>query len=123
MRNQKGLSSVEALLILVVITIIGNVGCSRQAAGESQGTASEASQIEAKQPPQQKGLPEKTDETAKAQEPKIMIPMTAEKPEGFAPEGWKIELVKRSDLNGDKIDDAVILMTKEEESERFLAVA
>jgi flagellin-like protein len=132
MRNQKGLSSVEALLILVVITIIGNVGCSRQVAGKSQGAASEASQIEAKQPPQQKGLPEKTDETAEAQEPKIMIPMTAKEPEGFAPAGWKIDVVKRGDLNGDKIDDAAIVMTRpeiiengalKEESTRFLALA
>jgi len=40
-----------------------------------------------------------------------MIPMTAKKPEGFAPDGWKIDVVKRGDLNGDKIDDTVILMT------------
>jgi hypothetical protein len=58
------LSLVETLLILVIIIIIGNVGWSRQAAAKSQGTASEASQIEAKQTPPQKGLPEKTDETA-----------------------------------------------------------
>ena len=58
------MSLVETLLSLVVIIIIGNVGCSRQKAGKSQGTTSEASQIEAKQIPQQKGLPEKTVETA-----------------------------------------------------------
>jgi hypothetical protein len=65
MRNPKSLNLVEALLILAVIIIIGNVGCSRPEAGKGQGAASEASQIEAKQLPQQKILPEKTDETAK----------------------------------------------------------
>jgi hypothetical protein len=65
MRNQKGLSSVEALLILVIILNMGSVGCSRWEAGKSPSAASEASQIEAKQTPQQKGQPEKTDETAK----------------------------------------------------------
>jgi hypothetical protein len=64
MRDQKRLSLVETLLILVIIIIIGNVDYSRQKAGKSQVTASEASQIGVKQPPQQKGLPEKTDETA-----------------------------------------------------------
>jgi hypothetical protein len=64
MRKPKSLSLVEALLILVVIVIIGNVACSRREAGKSQGAAGDASQIEAKQPPQQKVLPEKTDKTA-----------------------------------------------------------
>ena len=64
MRNRKGLSSVKALLILVIILNVGSVGCSRREAGKSLGAASEASQIEAKQTPQQKGQPEKTDETA-----------------------------------------------------------
>ena len=43
---------------------MGSVGCSRREASKSQGAASEASQIEAKQTPQQKVLPEKIDETA-----------------------------------------------------------
>lgn len=64
MKNQKGLSSVESLLILVIILNMGSVGCSRLGTGKSRGAASEASQIEAKQTPQQKVLPEKTDETA-----------------------------------------------------------
>ena len=64
MRNPKSLNLVEALLILVVIIIIGNVGCSRREAGKSQGAAGDASQIAAKQALQQKILPEKTDETA-----------------------------------------------------------
>jgi len=64
MRNRKGLSSVEALLILVIILNVGSVGCSRREAGKSLGAASEASQIETKQTPQRKGQPEKTDETA-----------------------------------------------------------
>src|SRR5262245_319389 len=64
MRNPKSLNLVDALLILVVIIIIGNVGCSRREAGKGRGAAGEASQFEAKHPPQQKGLPEKTDETA-----------------------------------------------------------
>jgi hypothetical protein len=49
-----------------------------------------------------------------AQEQKITIPMTAKDPEGFAPKGWQVDGVKRDDLNGDKIDDAVIVMTKPE---------
>jgi hypothetical protein len=65
MRNPKSLNLVEALLILAVIIIIGNVGCSRREARKSRGAAGEASQIAAKQAPQQKGQPEKTDETAK----------------------------------------------------------
>jgi hypothetical protein len=64
MGNQKGLSSVEALLILVIILNLGSVGYSRLEAGKSQGIASEASQIGAKQTTQQKDLPEKTDATA-----------------------------------------------------------
>lgn len=63
MRNQKGLSSVEALLVFVIILNMVSVGCSRREAGKSQGAASEASQIEAKLIPQQNVLPEKTDET------------------------------------------------------------
>jgi hypothetical protein len=50
-------------LILVIVLKVGGVGCSRREAGKSQGAASEASQIEAKQTPQQKVRPEKTDET------------------------------------------------------------
>ena len=49
-----------------------------------------------------------------AQEQKITIPMTAKDPEGFAPRGWQVDGVKKGDLNGDKIDDAVIVMTKPE---------
>jgi hypothetical protein len=64
MRDQKRLGLVETLLILVIIIIIGNVDYSRQKAGKSQAIASEASQIGVKRPPQQKGLPEKTGETA-----------------------------------------------------------
>jgi hypothetical protein len=64
MRNQKGLSSVEAWLILVIILNMSSVGCSRWEAGKSQGAAGEASQIEAKQTPRQKVLPEEPDETA-----------------------------------------------------------
>lgn len=63
-RNQKGLSLVEALWILVVIIIIGNVGCSRQEDGKSLGNAGGASEPGAKQIQQQRGRPEKTDETA-----------------------------------------------------------
>ena len=49
-----------------------------------------------------------------AQEQKITIPMTANNPEGFAPAGWHVDGVKRGDLNGDKIDDAAIVMIKPE---------
>jgi hypothetical protein len=49
-----------------------------------------------------------------AQEQKITIPMTAKNPEGFAPAGWQVDGVKTGDLNGDKIDDAAIVMTKPE---------
>jgi len=67
-----------------------------------------------------------------AQEQKITIPMTAKDPEGFAPKGWEIDAVEKSDLNGDKIDDAAIVMTKpevmendtlKESSKRFLVLA
>jgi hypothetical protein len=64
MRNQKGLSLVEALSILMVIIIIGNVGCFRQEAGKSLGNAGVASQPGAMQIQQGRGQPEKTDETA-----------------------------------------------------------
>lgn len=67
-----------------------------------------------------------------AQEQKITIPMTAKDPEGFAPKGWEIDAVEKGDLNGDKIDDAAIVMTKpeveendtlKESSKRFLVLA
>ena len=45
-----------------------------------------------------------------AQEQKITMPMTAKAPEGFAPKGWEIDAVEKGDLNGDKIDDAAIVM-------------
>src|SRR5262249_20256092 len=50
----------------------------------------------------------------------------------FAPESWEIDAVEKGDLNGDKIDDAVIVMTKpevmendkiKEYSKRFLVLA
>src|SRR5262245_2057400 len=49
-----------------------------------------------------------------AQEQKVTIPMTAKDPKDFAPKGWKIDVVEKGDLNGDKIDDAAIVMTKPE---------
>jgi hypothetical protein len=67
-----------------------------------------------------------------AQEQKITMPMTAKAPEGFAPKGWEIDAVEKGDLNGDKIDDAAIVMTKpevmendtlKESSKRFLVLA
>jgi hypothetical protein len=58
MRIQKSLS----LLILVIILIIGSVGCSRQEDGKNPGNAGGASEPGAKQLPQQRG--QKTDETA-----------------------------------------------------------
>jgi hypothetical protein len=64
MRNRKGLRSVEALLILVIIVIIGGVGCSRQEVGRSLGNAGEAWESRAKQSQQLRGRPERTDETA-----------------------------------------------------------
>jgi hypothetical protein len=66
-----------------------------------------------------------------AQELKITIPMTAKDPKGFAPKGWEIDAVEKGDLNGDKIDDAAIVMTKpevmendtlKESSKRFLVL-
>jgi hypothetical protein len=66
-----------------------------------------------------------------AQEQKITIPMTAKDPNGFAPKGWEIDAVEKGDLNGDKIDDAAIVMTKpevmendtlKESSKRFLVL-
>jgi hypothetical protein len=67
-----------------------------------------------------------------AQEQKITMPMTAKAPEDFAPKGWEIDAVEKGDLNGDKIDDAAIVMTKpevmendtlKESSKRFLVLA
>jgi hypothetical protein len=67
-----------------------------------------------------------------AQEQKITIPMTAKDPKDFAPKGWKIDVVEKGDLNGDKIDDAAIVMTKpelmendtvKETSKRFVVLA
>src|SRR5262245_40844220 len=67
-----------------------------------------------------------------AQEQNISIPLTAKNPEGFSPDGWRREAVERGDLNGDKIDDAAIVMMKPEVKEndaigedkkRFLALA
>jgi hypothetical protein len=67
-----------------------------------------------------------------AQEHKITMPMTAKAPEGFAPKGWEIDAVEKGDLNGDKIDDAAIVMTKpevmendtlKESAKRFLVLA
>jgi hypothetical protein len=57
-----------------------------------------------------------------AQEPKITIPMTAKAPEGFAPDGWEVRVVEKGDLNGDKIDDVVIVMTKPEIMENGVLV-
>jgi flagellin-like protein len=53
MRTQEGLSSVEALLILVIIVIIGSVGCSRQEVGKSLGNAGGAWEPRAMQIQQQ----------------------------------------------------------------------
>jgi hypothetical protein len=64
MRSQKSLSLVEALLISTAITVIGNVGCSRQEAGKSPGNAGVTAEPVAKQIQQRKSQPEKTDETA-----------------------------------------------------------
>gem|GEM_PF-1184860 len=64
MRNQKSLSSVEALLILAVIVIIGNVGCSRQVAGKTLSNAGGALESGAMRIQQQRGQPKKTDKTA-----------------------------------------------------------
>ena len=64
MENQKGWSSIETLLILVIILNLSSVGCSRQGAVKSQGIANEAPRIETKQPPQQKNISEKREETA-----------------------------------------------------------
>jgi hypothetical protein len=57
-----------------------------------------------------------------AQEPKITIPMTAKAPEGFAPDGWEVRVVEKGDLNGDKIDDVVIVMMKPEVMENDVLV-
>jgi TonB family protein len=64
MRNQKGVSLVEALLILVVIIIIGNTGRSQQEAGKSMGKAGGASEPGAKQVQRQRDRPVKIDKTA-----------------------------------------------------------
>jgi hypothetical protein len=64
MRNQKGLSSVEALSILVIIIIIGSVGCSRQEVGKKPGNSAETSESMTKHGQQQSAQPERTDETA-----------------------------------------------------------
>jgi hypothetical protein len=57
-----------------------------------------------------------------AQEPKIIIPMTAKEPEGFAPDGWEVRIVEKGDLNGDKMDDVVIVMAKPEVMENGVLV-
>jgi hypothetical protein len=68
MRNQTGFSSAELLLILVVVGIIGSVGCyankARQEAGKSPDNASSASEPGAGQTGQQKSQPAEIDETA-----------------------------------------------------------
>jgi hypothetical protein len=65
-------------------------------------------------------------------EPEIIVPMSAKEPSGFAPKGWEIEALKEGDLNGDKIDDAAIVIRKEVEKQegsaqpswkRFLVIA
>ncbi|HKX30708.1 MAG TPA: hypothetical protein VJ302_23665 [Blastocatellia bacterium] len=66
---RKGLNSVEALLILVIIVSIGDLGCSRSAAGNSPSLAGGAGEPVAQrlQPPA--GQPEKTGETAAQVQP------------------------------------------------------
>jgi hypothetical protein len=64
MRTQKGLKLVEALPILMVVIIIGDVGCSRQEAGKGPGNAAAASEPGATQIQQQRSRPEKIDKTA-----------------------------------------------------------
>jgi hypothetical protein len=64
MRTQKGLKLVKALPILMVVIIIGDVGCSRQEAGKGQGNATAASEPGATQIQQQRSRPEKIDKTA-----------------------------------------------------------
>jgi len=64
MRTQKGLRLVEALPILMVVIIIGNVGCSRQEAGKGPDNATAASEPGARQIQQQRSRSEKKDETA-----------------------------------------------------------
>jgi hypothetical protein len=46
-------------------------------------------------------------------EPEIIVPMSAKEPSGFAPKDWEIEALKEGDLNGDKIDDAAIVIRKD----------
>ena len=62
MRTQKGLRLVEALLILVALIIIGNVGCSRQEA-KSLDDVGSASESRGEQDRRQKGRPKEADET------------------------------------------------------------
>lgn len=47
---------------------------------------------------------------------KSAIPETAEKIEGFVPEGWKIEEDVKGDVNGDKIDDHVLKLIEDKPS-------
>lgn len=42
------------------------------------------------------------------------VPKTADKPEDFAPQGWKAETIVRGDLNGDKRDDVALTLTNGE---------
>jgi hypothetical protein len=74
MRNQKGLSSVEALPILVVIIIIGNVGCSRSEAGKSLGQAGGAAEPVAQQIQPSAGGPEKAGKTVEPVQPQAGQP-------------------------------------------------
>lgn len=43
------------------------------------------------------------------------VPKTADKPEDFAPQGWKTETIVKGDLNGDKLDDVALTLTNGEQ--------
>jgi hypothetical protein len=44
----------------------------------------------------------------------LSIPDTATTAAGFAPQGWQVEVMQEGDLNGDNINDAAIVLKKDD---------
>lgn len=105
--NQKGFSSVEALLILVIVGVIGGVGYyvyqSRQEAKKSQDNANKSSlEIEAskKQAEEEKKA---TDETANW----LLYEPPGKQYSMRIPDGWKLVSLSGTDLYGRNSSDTI----------------
>jgi hypothetical protein len=57
------------------------------------------------------------------EEPELTIPATAKNAEGFAPKGWEVEVLQEADFNGDKVNDAAIVISEEKGDKRILILA